>query len=263
MRLLCLTALLALTATQAGASSSAWRAADGVRMRLVTSGQAAADGTLRGALQIDLQRGWKTYWRDPGSSGVPPAIDLSRSAGVTLLDIGYPAPVRVEDESGSWVGYKHSIAFPVTFRVGADQPPQIAADVFVGVCEQICIPIQASFSVDVGGDPDNPEHAAAVDAAFAALPATAEPGFGVTLRSADATRLVVQADAPGDPARAELFVAGVDGYAFGPPTRTVEGTAAIFTVPVLERPDTRPDGAGLPYTLTTEAGAVEGRLPYP
>ncbi len=54
-----------------------------------------------------------------------------------------------------------------------------------------------------------------------------------------------------------------DGYVFGTPERHIEGGKAVFTVKLLERPDTKPAGKGLPYTLTSAAGAVEGFLPYP
>lgn len=238
--------------------------AEGVRMRLVTTGLPAADGTLQGALQIDLEPGWKTYWRDPGGSGVPPSIDLSKTAGAALLEVGYPAPMRFNDESGPWVGYKHSVAFPLSLRVtSAEAPAQISADVFIGICQDICIPVQASFAIDVAGDPDNAEDAAIVNAALAALPAPAEPGFGVTPRSADETWLTAEAAFSGDPDSVDLFVAGADGYAFGAPTKRVQGHSVVFTLPILERPGAKPAGDGLPYTLVTQSGAVQGRLPYP
>ena len=31
-----------------------------------------ADGHWMTALRLELQPGWKTYWRSPGDSGVPP-----------------------------------------------------------------------------------------------------------------------------------------------------------------------------------------------
>ena len=36
-----------------------------------------------------------------------------------------------------------------------------------------------------------------------------------------------------------------------------------FLVPALSLPDEKPQGAGLHYTLVTDAGAVSGLLPYP
>jgi len=37
----------------------------------------------------------------------------------------------------------------------------------------------------------------------------------------------------------------------------------IYAVPIIERPDVRPEHGALHYTLATSAGAVEGTLPFP
>ena len=73
----------------------------------------------------------------------------------------------------------------------------------------------------------------------------------------------VLATAPGDAEAVDIFIAGVDGYVFGTPKLRVEAGKPVFTVKVLERPKTKPSGKGLPYTLTSAAGAVEGFFPYP
>ena len=75
-------ALVILLPAPAGASSSDVFRTDGGSLRLVTTGLAGPDGIVRGALEIALEPGWKTYWREPGSSGVPPQIDVSRSLNV-------------------------------------------------------------------------------------------------------------------------------------------------------------------------------------
>lgn len=248
----------------AEASSSAWHETEGVRLRILTSGQPDGDGRLQGALQIDLKPGWKTYWRDPGASGVPPSIDIARSVNVASLNIGYPVPSRFDDGPGSWVGYKHSVLLPVTFRATTPgQPVEIAADVFIGVCEAVCVPVQTSLVVDPAINAESADDAAAVTMAFAGLPSSAEPEFGATLLSSGDKQMVVSASFPGDTATAELFVAGTDGYVFGTPLRSDMGGKPVFIVPILDKPASPPSAGGLPYTLATQAGAVDGLLPYP
>ena len=39
----------------------------------------ADNGELLAGVQIRLEPGWKTYWRTPGDSGVPPSFDWSGS----------------------------------------------------------------------------------------------------------------------------------------------------------------------------------------
>ncbi|MBE1202951.1 protein-disulfide reductase DsbD domain-containing protein [Aminobacter carboxidus] len=260
---ICLGAAL-FAAAPAHASSSAWFEAEGGRFRLVTSGAPDASGKLQGALDIELKRGWKTYWRDPGNSGVPPQIDISASRNVSGAEFSYPAPRRHDDGYSKWAGYDHSVRLPVSFTVTAPgDPATITANVFLGVCETICVPVQAKLEVDPAADPDNPGDAILVKAALAALPGAAQPDFGATLEPGESEHVSILATAPGPADALDVFVAGVDGYVFGTPERHVEGGKAVFTIKMLERPDAKPSGKGLPYTLTGAAGAVEGFLPYP
>lgn len=244
----------------AGAASSAWVEAEGGRVRLVTSGTPDSAGHLRGALEIALKPGWKTYWRDPGEAGVPPMIEIGTSSNVSAAILDFPVPERHFDGDFAWAGYGRSVSLPVTFTIATpDEPAHIAAAVFLGVCETICVPVQAELSLDPGTD--SPQDAAIVSNAFDALPQPATPDFGIGFVEADAETLVVEALAPGDGAVEDLFIAGSDGYAFGQPEAFETDGRRYFRIP-LTRPETRPEGAGLAYTLVTRAGAVSGHLPY-
>ena len=257
-------AALASSASVALASSSSWHTMEGARLRIVTAGAPDKSGVIRGMLQIDLKPGWKTYWRDPGASGVPPSVDISGSTNVESAVVSYPAPMRFDDESGPWNGYKHSVALPVSFRLAEPgAPAAITAEVFVGVCETVCVPVQATLSVDPAQDPDNFDDAIAIKRAVAALPADAQPEFGATLLSSDKDKLEISVAFKGDRDTVDLFVAGVDGYTLGVPEKTVAGDAMAFRIPILERPQNNPSGKGLPYTLVTKAGALDGFIPYP
>jgi DsbC/DsbD-like thiol-disulfide interchange protein len=248
----------------AAASSSAWYSSEGGKVRLVTSGKADAAGRIHGALDIALKPGWKTYWRDPGDAGVPPQIDVSASTNIVDATLSFPAPQRHDDGYGKWAGYSHPVSLPVTFtQTAPDQLAVINADVFLGICETICIPLQTRLTVDPASDPDNPVDAALVDASVAALPAPATPQFGIRVLAGDPETLVVEATLPGDPKSAELFLAGERDYMFGAPRRSEKDGKLVFTVPILDRPASTPPDGGLHYTLTSSTGAVEGMLPFP
>lgn len=246
----------------AHASSSDWFEVDGARMRLVTTGKPDAEGRLKGILDIDLKPGWKTYWRDPGDAGVPPTIDASANPNVASAEFEFPAPQWHDEGDFKWAGYDYPLGLPVTFTLKDPAgPANIDAAVFLGVCETICVPVQAKLTLDPASDPDNPEDAAAVSAAFAAIPpaATSEFGIGRTEKTGD--KATLEAKFPGDPESAELFIAGEDGYVFTTPVREERGGKTFFSVEVT-RPDEKPKGAGLRYTLVTNAGAVNGIVPY-
>ncbi len=86
------------------ASVTEWVVVDGGRVRLVTTGGANQDGTIDGALEIAPEPGWKIYWRDPGDAGVPPAIDVSKSANMSDVSVDYPTPERFADGATTWAG---------------------------------------------------------------------------------------------------------------------------------------------------------------
>jgi DsbC/DsbD-like thiol-disulfide interchange protein len=248
----------------ASASSSIWYNSEGGKVRLVTSGRPDKAGLIQGVLEIALKPGWKTYWRDPGDAGVPPQIDISPSTNIASAAFSFPPPQRHDDGYGKWAGYDHPVSLPVTFTLSAaDQPSVIVADVFLGICETICIPVQTRLSLDPASDADNVKDAAQVQAAFAALPAPPRPDFGVNVLPGDHETLVVEASFPGDPEAADFFVAGERDYMFGAPMRSEKAGKLVFTVPILDRPSTTPTDGGLHYTLTSAEGAVEGLLPFP
>jgi DsbC/DsbD-like thiol-disulfide interchange protein len=256
--------LLPVGAVPALASSSDWYDAEGGRIRLVTAGVPDEKGFLQGALQVDLKPGWKTYWIDPGDAGVPPSIDVSASRNIASADMSFPAPHRFDDGFAKWAGYNEPVTFPVTFTLSdPKQPATIEAKVFLGICETICVPLKATLKLDTASDPGNADDAAVVQAGVDALPDPEEPDFGVTPVPGGKDEVLVEAAFAGEPAKVDFFLAGADGYQFGPPKRREEGERLLFSVPILERPDKVPDKGGLHYTLVTAAGAVSGTLPYP
>lgn len=256
--------MLLAAVPQAQASSSAWLTTEGGRVRLVTTGLPDAEGMLSGVLEIDLMPGWKTYWRDPGEAGVPPVVDVSASPNIASAELSFPAPERFDDGYSKWVGYKHPVALPVRFSVKAPaDPAAIDASVFLGICETICIPVQGRLVVDPAQDPDNAGDAAAVQAALDALPGPEQPDFGVTLLNGDDKTMQVEANFLGDPDRVDFFIAGEQGFVFGTPVRREADGKLSFSVPILDRPAASPRDGALRYVLVTEAGAVEGMLPFP
>lgn len=263
-KMLLIAVLVGAFPTVAPAASSDWLESDGGRVRLVTTGIPGADGLLNGALEIDLKPGWKTYWRDPGGSGVPPTVDVSTSPSIASATLSFPPPERFDDGYAKWAGYRHSIALPVKFTTkAAAHSETIRANIFLGICETICIPVQGQLVIDPASDPDNAADAATVRAAFAALPSPDKPDFGVSKVVHDQDRLVLEAALPADTGHVDLFLASDHGYAFGIPERRDEGGKIRFSVPILDQPATATAPTAFRYTLVTDAGSVDGTVSLP
>lgn len=252
------------TVLPATASSSDWYKSEGGQVRLVTTGKPDETGKIHGVLDIALKPGWKTYWRDPGDAGVPPQIDISSSTNIADARLAFPPPQRHDDGYGKWAGYDRPTSLPVTFTLSAPgQPTTIDADIFLGICETICIPVQTRLSVDPASDPDNATDAALVKTAVATLPSPARPDFGISVLPGDHENLIVEARSPGDPDSVDFFIAGERDYMFGAPVRSQKDGKLMFTVPILDRPSATPTDGGLYYTLTSAEGSVDGLLPFP
>lgn len=247
---------LALAATgsiPALAGQSPWIDTLGGRLRLVTADQVDAGGILRGALQIRLDPGWKTYWKDPGDSGIAPRIDPGASAGVEEVRILFPAPERITDPYSTWAGYRSDVDLALEMQV--DGLPRIAVDVEIGLCETICVPVTARLEVPPVSNADD---FAIVDAAFAALPRPAEDGFTLTGLRLAGNRLVAGATLPDGLAGAALFLVTPEGWSLGQPVfEPAPAGGWQFTVPVAERP-AGADEVSIEYTLVAGGQAVTG-----
>ena len=90
-------------------------------MRLVTSGKADEAGRIQGVLDIRLKPGWKTYWLEPGASGIPPQVSLDPQHGISFSGLRFPAPKAFHDGIASYTGYDHSVSLP-TFTKAARRP---------------------------------------------------------------------------------------------------------------------------------------------
>ncbi len=251
-------------ASPALAASSGWTDTEGASLRLVTTGTPDAEGKLRGALEIQLQPGWKTYWRDPGGAGVPPSIDVSASRNVAGVEVDFPAPKRFDDGYAISAGYDQPVTLPLVFSVAdKSQSAIIEANLFLGVCEKICVPVQATLDVDPLDDPENPNDAATVANAFMLLPAAADASFGVSSAQLGADTLTVEVVLPSGVTEGDLFVAYEAGFSLGAPKQSMVDGRLRFAVPVFDQPKPVLAGTSLAYTLVTPAGAVSGRISVP
>lgn len=132
------------------AASSDWQEAEGARVRVVTQSVPDENGVLKAVVEVDLEPGWKTYWREPGSSGIPPLFNFSESENVKDVKVHYPVPTMINDATGSYAGYKKSLAFPVDLKTkNAEDNTRLQADIFLGVCKDICVPISAQIDLDL------------------------------------------------------------------------------------------------------------------
>lgn len=219
-------------------------------------------------LLIELDPGWKTYWRMPGDAGLAPSFDWSKSANLAAATVLYPAPKVFTDKSGTTVGYEGRVFLPVEVAPkAAGQPISLAVEMNYGICQNICVPLTAEMKLEVPAG----EAALAPAAALIALdrvpkPASASPQAGApALVRAEAAlsgaqpKITVEARFPGEPAGAAVFLEAANGQFLPVPKET--GTAAqgtrVFEAALGRAADAAAlKGTEITVTLVGETGAT-------
>src|SRR5277367_5446847 len=127
--------------------ASPWQRDGHSAVRLLAGSRSGA--VLLGGIAFDLQPGWKTYWRTPGDSGVPPRFDFSKSENIEAVTILWPAPTKFDDGAGGHsLGYHNQIVLPLRIVAkNPDKPVALRADINYAVCEKLCIPIEANLEL--------------------------------------------------------------------------------------------------------------------
>ena len=167
---------------------------------------------LLGGVAIQLEPGWKTYWRTPGDSGVPPRFDFSKSDNVEAVTVLWPAPLKFDDGAGGHsLGYHNQIVLPLRIVAkNADKPVTLRADISYAVCEKLCIPVEANAELAFNNVASTED--AALSAALDTVPKPANVGDPNPLTIRDVKRdgktsVLVDVIAP-ESKEVSLFVEG-------------------------------------------------------
>lgn len=183
----------------------------------------------RAGVEIALDKGWKTYWRMPGESGVPPDFDWSRSENVGGVEVRYPAPHRFTDAGGEAIGYKSAVVFPVTVRPkDASRPVELKLTLHYAVCMDICVPAKAEVARRL--DALSAKDAALVREAEALVPVRESPRLNLInarVETSGDLSLIVTLEGEAASAAVDIFVEGFDDAYFRAPERRGAGVFAL------------------------------------
>lgn len=151
------------TASPARAADvSPWDAGTRSAVRLI-AGTATNDGgkkVLRGGIEIRLDPGWKTYWRYPGDSGVPPRFSFARSENLESARVMWPAPKRFGGPGDTSIGYAGDVIFPVRILPrDPARPVLLRFEIDYAICQNLCIPADGRAELLIGEEPSSYEDA--------------------------------------------------------------------------------------------------------
>ena len=135
--------------------ASAWQS-DGHAATRLLAGAAVknADASfLRAGIEIRLDPGWKTYWRYPGDTGIPPTFDFSGSQNVKAAVVQWPAPEQFSDGAGGHsIGYVGDIILPLKVTpTNSARPSTLHLNLNYAVCGTLCVPAKAALELALTG----------------------------------------------------------------------------------------------------------------
>jgi DsbC/DsbD-like thiol-disulfide interchange protein len=251
--------------------ASPWSGDQRSAARLLAAVRNEHDGpaVVRAGLEIKLSEGWKTYWRYPGDSGVPPRFDRSQSDNVKSFSVLWPAPHRFTDEGDNSIGYVTDVVMPLQIEpIDASRPVTLRLKLDYAICQKLCVPADASMELHISGRPT--AHDSTLAAAEARVPKRTTLGASgpLAIRAvrredhAGQARVIVDLAAP---EAAELFAEGPDRDWALPLPVPVPGAPAglqrfAFALEGLP-PGAGPNGALLKLTLVSGGQAIEVETP--
>jgi thiol:disulfide interchange protein DsbD len=125
---------------------------DNVRAELVSEVSEVKPGEpFWVALRQTIKPHWHTYWKNPGDSGLPTEIAWKLPAGAKADPIVWPAPTLIDVSGVINYGFHDDILLLVKITPPADLAGTLAlkADANWLVCDDVCIPEEGKFALDL------------------------------------------------------------------------------------------------------------------
>jgi DsbC/DsbD-like thiol-disulfide interchange protein len=263
---------LAMT-SPATAAATEWQTAQNSRFRLISASGVpdTPEGAILAGLEIELEDGWKTYWRSPGD-GLATEVDLSASENVVEATLLWPAPKRIEGAGGvTSYGYEGSVVLPIRIKAAnPDEAVLLRIELIYGVCADICIPVEGTAELSIPAE-DGSEYAATLANALGKVPYSQAEGVycshrftGAQLDAGEdgAVLLIETAHDAGVTGR-DIFIERGNGLALPPAELEAEPESgkSVFAVR-LDSSETTASIRNEPLllTLTSDQGSCETPL---
>ncbi|WP_368186255.1 protein-disulfide reductase DsbD domain-containing protein [Aestuariibius sp. HNIBRBA575] len=104
------------------------------------------NGNHMAGLRVRLSPGWKTYWRSPGDAGIPPHFTWEGSQNISSVVFHWPVPDVFYQNGMRSIGYESEVVIPMEFQADGSGIAQLSGQVEIGVCQDVCVPMQLQFS---------------------------------------------------------------------------------------------------------------------
>jgi thiol:disulfide interchange protein len=127
------------------------------RVKLLLSADTARPGdTVWAGVDLQMDAGWHTYWKNSGAAGLPTKIEWQLPPGVTAGEIQWPLPEKIPPVEVTTYGYENEVMLLVPLTLASNLnlgPLVLKAKVSWLECKESCVPgsanVEATLNVGI------------------------------------------------------------------------------------------------------------------
>jgi len=150
------------------------------QVRLILSAETVKPGdTVLAGVDLKMEPGWHTYWKNPGEAGYATKIEWQLPPGVTAGEIQWPLPEKLPPVEVTTYGYDNEVILLVPLKLAADLKPgllDLKAKVSWLECKEACVPGSGNVeaTLDVSNETKTSTDATAIESWRNEVPKTAD-----------------------------------------------------------------------------------------
>jgi len=139
------------------------------QVRLILSASTARPGdTVLAGVDLKMDPGWHTYWKNPGAAGLATKIEWQLPPGVTAGEIQWPLPEKLPPAEVTTYGYDGEVVLLVPLKLAPDLKPgplDLKAKVSWLECKEACVPGSGSVeaTLNIGEQTKTSSDAATIE----------------------------------------------------------------------------------------------------
>ena len=206
-------------------------AAHHTQARLLLSAETAHPGdTILAGVDLKMEPGWHTYWKNPGAAGLATKIEWQLPPGITAGEIQWPLPEKLPPADVTTYGYNDEVVLLVPLKLATDLKPG-ALDLKAGIswleCKEVCIPgkMPVEATLNIGNQTKPSADAALIESWKSKIPVSGKnlsvrAWWGISTRQ-DAIPLIIEWTTSQESSQADFFPDASDKFDVQSPTKNI------------------------------------------
>ena len=137
--------------------------------RLILAADTARPGdTVWAGVDMKMEPGWHTYWKNPGEAGMATKIEWQLPPGVTAGEIQWPLPEKLPPAEVTTYGYDNEVMLIVPLKLASNLKPgllDLKAKISWLECKEACVPGSGDVeaTLNIGSETKPSADAATID----------------------------------------------------------------------------------------------------